>query len=91
VKTDNQSRRQFVILAAAGAAAASAVALTAGTAQADQGNMENALGALQSALSDLHHATSDKGGHKARAVRLIQQAISEVQAGINYAANHFGD
>jgi hypothetical protein len=53
--------------------------------------MDRALGPLQAAIIDLHHATSDKGGHKARAVGLIEQAIGEVQTGIDYAASHFGD
>jgi hypothetical protein len=39
----------------------------------------------------LRRATPDKGGHRATAVRLIEQAIGEVQAGIAFAAEKFGD
>jgi hypothetical protein len=53
--------------------------------------MENALGALRHALVLLRRATPDKGGHKATAVQLIEHAINEVQAGITFAAQHFGD
>lgn len=87
----DQSRRGFVKIAAAGAVAASAVALPVGTANAYQGNMEHAIGALNRALAFLRHATPDKGGHKATAVRLIEQAIGEVEAGIAFAAEKFGD
>ncbi len=53
--------------------------------------MERALAALYDSLGSLREATSDKGGHKANAMSLIQQAITEVQAGIDYAAERFGD
>ena len=85
------SRRELFRLAAAGAVAAGAVAATPTPAAAYQGNMERALAALYDALGSLREATSDKGGHKANAMGLIQQAISEVQAGIDYAADRFGD
>lgn len=85
------TRRNLLSLAAAGAGAATLLAASTGGALAFQGNMERALSELQDALGSLHEATSDKGGHKARAVRLIQQAMSEVQAGIDFAAQRFGD
>ena len=91
MSVDDQSRRQFVKAAAAGMVTASAVTLSAVTAEAYQGNMENALGALRHALVLLRRATPDKGGHKATAVQLIEHAINEVQAGITFAAQHFGD
>ena len=56
-----------------------------------QGNMERALRQLQGALRSLREATPDKGGHKATAIGLIEQAMGEVQAGIDFAASHFGD
>jgi hypothetical protein len=74
------SRRELFRIAAAGAVAAGAVAVTASPAAAYQGNMERAIGELYDALASLREATSDKGGHKANAMNLIQQAISEVQA-----------
>jgi hypothetical protein len=56
-----------------------------------QGNMERALSELQAALQSLREATPDKGGHKATAIRFIEQAMGEVQAGIDFAAERFGD
>jgi hypothetical protein len=88
---DQQSRRGFVKTAALGAVASSTLAVPVTVAHAYQGNMENAIGALNHALVLLRRATPDKGGHKATAVRLIEQAIGEVQAGIAFAAEKFGD
>lgn len=88
--TTNSTRRQFVALTAT-AAAVAATALTGATpAAAEQGNMEDALGALQAALNALHRATPNKGGHKERAAQLVLQAISEVEAGIAFADEHGG-
>jgi len=84
------TRRRIAGLAG-GAIAATALAGTLATpAAAEQGNMEAALGALSSALNSLHRATPNKGGHKERAVQLIEQAIAEVQAGIVFADEHGG-
>lgn len=47
-----------------------------------QPHMYNALGALQNARSELQVAEADKGGHRVTAIRLINEAINEVQAGI---------
>jgi hypothetical protein len=41
---------------------------------------------LQSARAELAQATPNKGGHRERALGLIDQAISEVRAGIAFAA-----
>jgi hypothetical protein len=82
------SRRTVLPAAAAGAVA---LLVSPGEALAYQGNMERALRQLQGALRSLREATPDKGGHKATAIGLIEQAIGEVQAGIAYAASHFGD
>jgi hypothetical protein len=95
MKTNNIShdatRRHFLRIAAAGAGAATLLAASASGALAYQGNMERALAELQTALQSLREATPDKGGHKATAVGLIEQAMGEVQAGINFAAQKFGD
>lgn len=88
---NHTTRRNLLALAAVGAGSAALLAASTGGALAYQGNMERALGELQSALQALHEATSDKGGHKARAAGLIQQAMGEVQAGIDFAAQRFGD
>jgi hypothetical protein len=49
---------------------------------AAQPHMMNALNALQNARSELQVAERDKGGHRVNALRLINEAIGEVQAGI---------
>lgn len=48
----------------------------------DQPHMTAALAALESARNNLDHATNDKGGHRARAIDLIKNAIDEVKKGI---------
>ena len=53
-----------------------------GVAVAAQGHMDNAIGYLQSARSQLNQAVHDKGGHRANAVKLINEAIQEVNYGI---------
>lgn len=81
------SRRDLAVLAAGGAMAAGLVG-TATSAEAYQGNMERALSSLYSALASLREAVPDKGGHKAKAAQLVLQAISETQAGIEFADEH---
>ena len=48
--------------------------------------MQDALRALNAALRSLDRAAPNKGGHRARAMALVEQAIQEVRAGIAYAA-----
>ena len=48
----------------------------------EQIHMRAALGFLQDARTSLDHATPDKGGHRAKAIQLVKQAIDEVNAGI---------
>jgi len=50
-----------------------------------QPHMAETIGLLQSARSELATATPNKGGHRERALGLIDQAISEVRAGIAFA------
>ena len=52
----------------------------------EQLHMENALSALQRALGELQQAQPNKGGHRERAIGLVQQAIDQVQQGIQWAA-----
>jgi hypothetical protein len=79
----------MVRIATAGAAG-SALALSALPAEAYQGNMERALSALEAAMQSLQAATPNKGGHRERAMRLIEHAMGEVQAGIDFAYQHGG-
>ena len=51
----------------------------------DQPHMTAALAALESAKNNLERATGDKGGHRARAISLVNDAISEVKKGIDAA------
>lgn len=51
----------------------------------DQPHMTAALAALESAKNNLERATSDKGGHRQKALDLVKDAISEVQKGIDAA------
>lgn len=68
------------------AAAAVVTADLAAEASAAQPNMQDALRALNAALRSLDKAAPNKGGHRARAMSLVEQAIQEVRAGIAYAA-----
>ena len=60
----------------------SAMVFSAGIVIGAQPHMQNALTSLQSAKNELLLADGAKGGHKVRAIKLIDQAITEVQAGI---------
>jgi hypothetical protein len=53
-----------------------------------QPHMSETITLLQSARAELAKATPNKGGHRERALGLIDQAIGEVQAGFNFAATH---
>lgn len=49
-----------------------------------QPRMQDALGHLAAARASLEEATSDKGGHRVKALSLTKQAIKQVEAGIRY-------
>jgi hypothetical protein len=65
--------------------AALVLAFAAGRAVANQPHMQNALAALQNAQSELQQATPNKGGHRERAMALVSDAITQVEAGIGFA------
>ncbi|HLI66115.1 MAG TPA: hypothetical protein VKU90_07095 [Caulobacteraceae bacterium] len=71
-----------LVLVAACAAAFAAGAGCTGMAAVGQPHMQNALAALQTARSELQVAERNKGGHRANALGLVNQAITEVEAGI---------
>jgi len=79
------SRRSAGKLIAAAAVAVPAAGLLSKTAAAVEPNMQNALQALQSAHDWLQRATPNKGGHRERALRFVEQAINEVRNGIAYS------
>ena len=62
--------------------------LAAGLATADQPHMQSALGHLRAARKSLEEATPDKGGHRNKAVQLVDNAIQQVEMGIDFARSH---
>ncbi len=54
----------------------------------DQPFMKAARRNLHTAMSELQKATPDKGGHRTNALGLVNSAISEVNAGINFDWRH---
>jgi hypothetical protein len=54
-------------------------------AMAAQPYMQGALEALQNARASLETAVADKGGHRARAIQLIDDAIRQVKVGMAVA------
>jgi hypothetical protein len=84
------TRRGFAAVAATGVAAIGLLGASTKSADADQGNMEHALSSLHQALGSLRESTTNKGGHRARAMDLVRQAIDETQAGIEFADEHGG-
>ena len=59
-----------------------------GCATGGQPHMNAALDELRAARSELQVSTADKGGHRERAIGLCDQAIGEVEAGIEFARTH---
>ena len=53
-----------------------------------QPHMDAALALLQNARAELNQAEPNKGGHRERAMELIDQAVNEVNAGIEFARTH---
>ena len=76
------------LLAAAPALGVAAVLAGFTAVRADQPHMDAALDALKSARRELDAATADKGGHRGNALRLVKQAIVEVEHGIEFARRH---
>jgi hypothetical protein len=66
------------------------VGLSAQTAQMarKEPHMSAALGHLQQAKNELERATATKGGHRENAMRLVDQAMAEVQQGEAYDITH---
>ena len=76
----NSSDRQVLL----GAALAASMGI--GYAIGAQPHMEASIGLLQNARAELAAATPNKGGHREKALGLIDGAIAEVRAGIAFAA-----
>ena len=60
--------------------------LGAGTAYAVQTRMLNARDDLNNAVTELQAAIPDKGGHRVTAINLVNQAIDQVNQGIQFGA-----
>ena len=54
----------------------------------DQPFMQAARADLQTAKSELQRATPDKGGHRVKAMTLVNQAIAQVNQGIAFDRRH---
>jgi hypothetical protein len=50
--------------------------------------MQKALKQLEDAKDALQAATADKGGHRAKAIDLVNAAIAETKAGIEFDNKH---
>jgi len=68
--------------------AAIASGFVAGRASADQPRMQAAMDHLRMAKVELEKADRDKGGHRERALRFTNDAISEVERGIEWDRHH---
>jgi hypothetical protein len=78
-------RREILIPMAAATAGTALLVLAPTQAAAEmQPQMQAARRNLLEARQHLARATADKGGHRVRAMRLIDQALSEVDAGIRF-------
>jgi hypothetical protein len=60
----------------------------AGRASARQDHMISARSHLRQAKEQLEAAVADKGGHREKAIGLVNDAIAEVDSGIEYARTH---
>ena len=70
-------------LAAAALLGAAAATLAVSVASASkQPHMDDALTALRSAKAALAEAKANKGGHRVKAIQLVNDAIVEVEKGI---------
>ncbi len=67
---------------AAGICVVGLAAFGIGYAVAAQPHMQAALSALQKAKAELDAAIADKAGHRVKAIALVDDAITEVRAGI---------
>ncbi|HVR11578.1 MAG TPA: hypothetical protein VMW75_26275 [Thermoanaerobaculia bacterium] len=54
-----------------------------------QPHMVAALDELRAARAELQAALPDKGGHRVRAIELVDDAIGQVRRGIDYSAGRY--
>ena len=65
-----------------------ATGFLAGHASAAQPHMRAALDHLRQAKASLERADNDKGGHRAKALELVNDAIHQVEEGMVYDRRH---
>ncbi|MDP4023563.1 hypothetical protein Q8W71_13070 [Methylobacterium sp. NEAU 140] len=82
---DRKTVKGFCFGIATAAGVTSALYAGLAGAQPFQPHMDAALSALSTARQQLEVATPNKGGHRERAISLVNAAIEQVQAGIAYA------
>jgi hypothetical protein len=76
-------------LALSGAlAAVLALGFLGGRAVADQPHMRAALEHLRAAKSELEISERDKGGHRAKALRFVNDAIGQCEMGMQFDRTH---
>jgi len=85
---DRISRRSVLNTVVPAALVGFAFPLVTKAAVADQPHMQAALDALRLARRELEQASADKGGHRAKAIRLVNDAINEVERGIEFDRGH---
>ena len=87
--SEKKSRRELALLATGGVIATGLIVAGAKSALAEpQPFMERARVALTAALDALHQASDNKGGHKVKAIQLIEAALQEVNAGMVFDDRH---
>jgi hypothetical protein len=82
-KMSHLTRREAALVAS-GLLVAGSISVT--PAVAAQPEMEAALASLNDALASLQAAEANKAGHREKAIDLVEQAIAEVQLGIEAAS-----
>jgi hypothetical protein len=80
--------RVTVALTAGALAVGLGIGFSVSQAQPPQPHMQNALADLKLAAGELQVALHDKGGHRAKALNLTNQAITETEAGIAVGAGN---
>ena len=75
-------------LRSAGLGAIIATSMGIGFAIGAQPHMDAAIGLLRNARAELVAATPNKGGHREKAMGLIDQAIEQVREGIAFGAGN---
>jgi hypothetical protein len=53
-----------------------------------QPHMQAAIDHLRTARDELNRAAADKGGHRERAIAIINDAIDQTQRGMEFARTH---